>query len=110
MREGGAWFVIALLEERQQSLVELCRRYHVARLDVFGSAASGAFESATSDVDFLVTFEPMPPADHADAYFGLLDALESLFDREIDLIEEDAVENPYFRRAVAASRVSLYAA
>jgi predicted nucleotidyltransferase len=102
--------MIALLEEQRQSVVELCRRYRVARLDVFGSAASGAFEHATSDLDFLVTFEPMPPAEHADAYFGLLEGLEALFGRKVDLLEEAAIENPYFRRSVAASRVPLYAA
>jgi uncharacterized protein len=102
--------MIALLEERVQSVSALCRRYRVARLDVFGSAARGNFESSTSDLDFIVTFEPMSPADHADAYFGLLDELEALFDREIDLIEEEAIRNPYFRRSVATSRVPLYAA
>ena len=102
--------MIALLEERLQSVSALCRRYRVARLDVFGSAARGNFESSTSDLDFIVIFEPMSPADHADAYFGLLDGLESLFDREIDLIEEEAIKNPYFRRSVSASRVQLYAA
>jgi predicted nucleotidyltransferase len=102
--------MIRALEERQQSVVELCRRYRVARLDVFGSAVSGSFKPTTSDLDFLVTFEPMPPAEHADAYFGLLEELEALFGRNVDLIEEDAIENPYFRRSVAASRVPLYAA
>ena len=102
--------MIALLEEQRQSLVALCRRYRVARLDVFGSAVSGAFELTTSDLDFLVTFEPMPPAEHADAYFGLLQDLEALFGRNVDLIEEAAIRNPYFRRSVAASRVPLYAA
>jgi predicted nucleotidyltransferase len=102
--------VIALLEERRQSLVALCRRYRVARLDVLGSATSGAFEPATSDLDFLVTFAPMPPAEHADAYFGLLQDLEALFGRAVDLIEEAAIKNPYFRRSVDASRVSLYSA
>jgi predicted nucleotidyltransferase len=99
-----------LLEERHQSIVTLCRRFRVARLDVFGSAVSDEFESATSDFDFIVAFEPMSPADHADAYFGLLEALEALFDREIDLIEEEAIRNPYFHRSVATSRVPLYAA
>jgi predicted nucleotidyltransferase len=102
--------MIALLEESLQSVSALCKRYRVARLDVFGSAARGNFASATSDLDFIVTFEPMPPADHADAYFGLLEGLESLFDREIDLIEEEAIKNPYFHRSASASRVQLYAA
>ena len=65
---------------------------------------------ASSDIDLLVTFAPMLPVEHSNAYFGLLEAFESLFGREIDLLEEDAIENPYFRRSVEASRVALYAA
>jgi predicted nucleotidyltransferase len=109
-RNRGACIVIAPLEERRQSLVALCRRYRVARLDVFGSAVSDAFEPATSDLDFLVTFEPMPPAEHADAYFGLLEDLEALFGRNVDLIEDAAIKDPHFRLSVDASRVPLYAA
>ena len=102
--------MIAILQERRHSLAALCRRHRVARLDVFGSAVRGAFEPATSDLDFLATFEPMPPAEHADAYFGLLQDLEALFGRTVDLIEEAAIKNPYFRRSVDASQVPLYAA
>lgn len=102
--------MIPLLEQRRQAVIELCRRHRVARLDVFGSAVSGAFETATSDLDFLVTFQPMPPHEHADAYFGLLEELEALFGREIGLLEVDAIKNSYFRRSNAASRVLLYVA
>ena len=91
-------------------VTELCRRHRVARLAVFGSVTTAAFDPASSDLDFLVSFAPMSPAEHADAYFGLLDGLEALFGREIDLIEEEAIENPLFRRATEASRILLYAA
>lgn len=102
--------MIALLKDRQERIAGLCRRYRVARFAVFGSAAAGTFDPSTSDLDFLVSFTAMPPAEHADAYFGLLEGLEALFGREVDLIEEDAVENPYVRRSIEASRVPLYAA
>jgi uncharacterized protein len=102
--------MIALLTEHRGEIEAACRRYRVARLAVFGSAATDTFVPSTSDIDLLVTFAPMPPVEHADAYFGLLDALESLLGREIDLLEEDAIENPYFRRSIAASRIALYAA
>lgn len=99
--------VIAIHRER---LEELCRRFQVRRLTLFGSAVTGEFKADLSDLDFLVEFQPLTPAQHADAYFGLLLALEDLFQRRIDLVEEGASENPYFLSAVAQSQALLYAA
>lgn len=92
------------------ALPAICRRFRVRRLDLFGSAATGAgFEPARSDLDFLVSFEPMAPGDYADAYFGLLSALEGLSGRSVDLVTEAALENPYLRRRVEAGRRPLFA-
>jgi uncharacterized protein len=102
--------VLTLIEQYRDDITALCSRYHVARLAVFGSAATGAFDPARSDLDFVVTFLPLSPIEHAGAYFGLLAELERLSGRQVDLIEEDAIRNPYFRRSLEESRVSLYAA
>ncbi len=99
-----------LIEANRTRLEQLCRRYSVRQLELFGSAARGEFQPATSDLDFLVEFEPMSPGDHADAYFGLLFALEDLFHRDVDLVEIPAIHNPYFLRGVNQSRTLLYAA
>ena len=86
-----------------------CRRFGVRRLDVFGSAATGrGFDSASSDLDLLVAFEPLPPADYANAYFGLREALEALSGRSVDLLTEVALENPHLRRRVETERRTLY--
>jgi uncharacterized protein len=82
----------------------------LCRLTLFGSAASGEFDPSRSDVDLLVRFRAMSPAEHADAYFGLLEALEELLGRSIDLLEEGAVRNPYLQRSIDQSRRILYAA
>ena len=98
-----------LIPERQRELAELCRQFRVRRLELFGSAAAGGFDSRTSDLDFLVEFLPLAEGEHADAYFGLLEALQDLFGRPVDLVVERAVRNPYFLEAVARSRAVLYA-
>ena len=59
----------------------MCRKYRVRRLDVFGSATADNFDLESSDVDLLVEFEEMPPADRADGSLGLLTAIEALLDR-----------------------------
>ena len=65
--------------ERAAELGQLCRAYHVRRLDLFGSGVAGRFQSERSDLDFLVDFLPLPFSDYADAYFGLLGALTTTF-------------------------------
>jgi hypothetical protein len=99
-----------LVEEKQKELNGLCRRYHVLRLEVFGSAAEGDFRPQESDLDFLVEFQPLLPGQYADAYFGLLVALEGLFERRVDLVMPRAVRNPYFREAMDRTRRLVYAA
>lgn len=102
--------MIPLIEDNQLAIQQLCRRFHVARLEVFGSAASGQFDEARSDVDFLVEFRPLEPGRLADAYFGLLAELSRLFNRKVDLVTPKAIRNPYFLRAVNQTRRMLYAA
>lgn len=93
---------------RETELSALCRRYGVRRLDLFGSAATGAFDPDRSDVDFLVEFDD-DPARLFDRYFGLKESLEALFGRPVDLVSESALENPYFRARVEAERRPVYA-
>ncbi|HIH04546.1 MAG TPA: hypothetical protein HA263_12140 [Methanoregulaceae archaeon] len=99
-----------LLEHLLRSLVSLCCRYRVKDLALFGSAAGEGFNPETSDIDILVDFEEMPPTEHMRSYFGLLEALEALFQRRVDLVERASVRNPYVLDSILKSRVPLYAA
>jgi uncharacterized protein len=99
-----------LFDEKLEPLRELCRTYAVERLEVFGSAADSSFDPQRSDLDFLVTFAPCMPSEHYERYFGLLESLESLFERRVDLVEAQAMRNPYFIRQVNESKRLLYAA
>ncbi len=99
-----------VIEEQRTALHQLCARYHVQRLSLFGSAANNQFDPATSDLDFLVEFQPLKPGEYANAYFGLREELEALFQRPVDLVMASAVKNPYFREQLEATKVELYAA
>ena len=99
-----------LIENRRRELTALCRRFHVRRLDLFGSALGADFAPEESDVDFLVEFQPAPPAGRFNDYFDLKEALESLFLRPVDLVMAGAVENPYVRSSIERSRQAVYAA
>lgn len=102
--------VHVLIEQNRDALTELCRRYRVRRLDVFGSAATEGFDPVMSDLDFLVEFEDLAPDAYAAVFFGLLEGLQSLFARSVDLIADSAIRNPYFRESVERTRTQLYAA
>jgi predicted nucleotidyltransferase len=99
-----------IVQQRLQTLRELCRKHRVERLDLFGSAARDDFDPETSDLDFLVEFEPMPPKEHAGSFFGLLADLEGLFCRRVDLLEREPIENPYLWQSIMRSRRALYEA
>ena len=97
------------IEAKREALIELCRRFQVDRLDVFGSAATRDLER-DSDLDLLVRFQRTESLTPADQYFGLLEALQDLFGREIDLLTDRSLRNPYFISSVENTRQLLYAA
>jgi uncharacterized protein len=89
---------------------ELCRRFAVARLEIFGSAASPHPPEPPNDFDFLVDFMPDPPIKALDAYFGLKESLEDLLGLPVDLVMPSALRNPYFRAQVERERQRIYEA
>ena len=98
------------IAKHRQELEQLCRKYHVLRLDLFGSAAANRDKPGESDLDFLVEFDAFPQGGYSDSYFGLLESLERLFSRPVDLVVASAIENPYFLQSVEQTKTSLYAA
>jgi uncharacterized protein len=101
--------MIDIIEQHRPQVAVLCSRFGVQSLDVFGSAADGAFDPARSDIDFLVEFSQDDAGSLFHRYFGLQEALEHLFGRKIDLVTASALRNPYFIAAVNQSRQSVYA-
>jgi uncharacterized protein len=100
----------AKIAEKRDELIALCRRFGVARLEVFGSAARGVdFDPATSDADFLVEFEPDSKLPALEQFFGLAEALEQLLGRPVDLVEPGSIKNPYIRAGINRSREVVYA-
>ena len=92
--------MIREIEQNRSAIETLCRRYRVRRLELFGSAATGTFVPATSDLDFVAEFADTQSADYADRYMDFAEALETLFRRPIDLLTPRSIRNPYFRAEV----------
>ncbi len=108
--EPRAALALPEIEPHGAELEAICRHYHVLRLELFGSAATGTSRAGGGDLDFLVEFEARPPCGYADAYFGLLESLERLFGRPVDLVVDSAITNPYFLQSVDETRALVYAA
>lgn len=98
-----------LIELNLQQIFDLCRRHKVRTLSVFGSILTNRFNDK-SDVDLLVDFEPVDhdTFDYVSNYFGLRDALERLFNRKVDLIEEKGLRNKYFIADVNRTKQLIY--
>lgn len=100
--------MIDLIEQKKSELFELCRKFQVERLDLFGSAATKSFQSDSSDLDFVVEFGNRLPGTYLDRYLDFAEALEKLFQRPVDLITERAIRNVYFRQSVTSTRQPIY--
>ena len=98
----------ATLESRLPDIAPLCARLGVARLELFGSAATGQFDDARSDYDFLVQLDPLAQGSRAQRLLELAETLESMLGARVDLADPRYIRNPYFAAEVQKSRRLIY--
>ena len=96
-----------IVERNIDKLIILCKKHKVSKLYVFGSVISKKF-TKESDIDLLVTFDDIDLHNYADNYFDLKFSLEDLFKRKIDLLEEKAIKNPFFKKSINNSKELIY--
>ena len=96
------------IDQLKPAISDLCTRLRVKTLDIFGSATTDRFEP-DSDVDVLVLFEPDGEG-LFDRYFDLKEGLERIFNRNVDLVTEPSVKNPYFKQEIERTKTNVYAA
>jgi uncharacterized protein len=96
-----------LVERNSDKIRELCAKHKVGRLFAFGSVLTNKFQT-DSDIDFVVDFTGIEIYDYADNYFDLKYSLENLFKRNVDLLEDKAINNPYLRQSIDLSKQLIY--
>ncbi len=96
-----------IIEKNIDKIRALCNKHKVARLFVFGSILTDNFKES-SDIDLLVDFSDVDLYDYADNYFDLKTSLEKLLKRQIDLLEDKAIKNPYLRKSIDSSKQMIY--
>lgn len=98
---------VALMRNAER-IAELCRRYGVARLEVFGSAVTDEFQPGKSDFDFLVELDSAAPGSRAMRLIDFAESLEALLGAHVDLVNPHYIRNPYFAAEVERTRTPLY--
>lgn len=96
-----------IIDKNIDKIRALCHKHKVASLFVFGSILNENFKKS-SDIDLLVDFSGVDLYDYADNYYDLKTSLEKLFNRQIDLLEDKAVKNPYLRKSIDSSKKMIY--
>ena len=96
-----------ILIQNIYQIQELCKQYHVLSLYVFGSILTKKYNK-DSDIDFLVDFDNVDLFEYADNYFDFKYSLQDLFQKEIDLIENRAITNPYFKKQIDNTKQLIY--
>ena len=89
------------------AIIALCKRHNVKKLFAFGSVLTNRFNEQ-SDIDLVVDFDKTNVDDYFSNFFDLKYALESLFEREVDLLEEQAIHNPYLKENIDTTKMLIY--
>ena len=95
------------IEKHLSDINKLCSTYKVKQLYAFGSVLTNNFNN-DSDIDLIVDFEPIDIAQYADNYYDFKFSLEDVFQKPVDLLEEKAIKNLYFRQVVDKQRQLIY--
>jgi hypothetical protein len=98
-----------ILTDRINELTQLCELYKVRTMFAFGSVCTDEFNDK-SDIDLLISFENLSIDQYADNYFDLHYKLEDLFNRQIDLLTDNSLSNPYFIQSIEKTKRLIYAA
>lgn len=98
---------MSILENHISDIKALCENHKVKTLYAFGSVLNEKFNEQ-SDIDLIVDFQPQDVLDYGDNYFELKFSLEDILKRPIDLLEEKAIKNPYFKQNIDMQRQLIY--
>jgi predicted nucleotidyltransferase len=97
-----------LIGEHIEGIAQLCEKYGVRKLELFGSACRGEFDPETSDLDFIAEFSDIDVPGYGMRFLDFADAIESLLARKIEVITTKSTMNPLFRRVIDECRIAIY--
>jgi len=99
----------AIIEQQKEALIIICEKLKIKSLYAFGSAVSDDKFRDNSDIDFLITFnESISHEEYLENYFQFHYQLRELFNREIDVLTDRSLSNPYFVENINKNKVLIY--
>ena len=96
-----------LIDTNMDKLINLCKKHKVDKLFAFGSVLTDKFDN-NSDIDLIVDFKEVDLYEYANNYFSLKSSLEEIFNRDVDLLEEKAIKNPFFKKSIEVKKKLIY--
>lgn len=96
-----------IIEQNKKELFQICDEHHVKDLFLFGSVLTDKFNK-NSDIDLLIQFSILDIKNYFSNYVGFKNRLENLFQREVDLVENQAIRNPIFRKIIDRDKIRIY--
>jgi uncharacterized protein len=97
-----------LIITKKENMINLLKKHKIVKAYVFGSVTTSNFNE-NSDIDFLISFQQgLDPLEKGELWWSLHDSLRELFNREIDLITENTLKNPYFIEEINNTKQLIY--
>lgn len=96
-----------ILQHKLSEVVAICKQHRVKQLYAFGSVCTDKFDSE-SDIDFIISFDDLYFDDYADNYFSLESQLSKTLGRNIDLVTDRTIQNPFFKKVIEKTKTPIY--
>ncbi len=97
-----------IITEHKKEVTKIFKAHKIEKAFLFGSINTKEFH-AKSDIDFLILFKKnIPPLEKGELWWNLHDKLRNLFNREIDLVTESSLKNPYFIKEINNTKELIY--
>jgi predicted nucleotidyltransferase len=96
-----------IISEKLPQVKQILREHRVKRAHVFGSVCTDRF-TVDSDIDLLVSFKKIPFGEYAENFWSLEESLKNLFEREVDIVVEKNLRNPFFIKVMNQTKTPIY--
>ncbi len=98
----------SIIKEKNEEFITLCRQHRVSKLYAFGSSITEHFDPIKSDIDVIVELDIKDPLEYGETLLLFWDNLEVFFNRKVDLLTEDSINNPYLRKSIESTKKLIY--
>jgi uncharacterized protein len=98
----------SLIRDRYSDFINLCKQHKVSKLYAFGSSITTHFDPLKSDIDVVVDLDIQDPIEYGETLLSFWDNLEIFFNRKVDLLTEDSINNPYLRKSIESTKKLIY--